>query len=407
MQKLLIIGYIWPEPHRTAAGYRMLQLIDLFIDKQYAVVFCSAAKIKSTSSSSLEERAIPMIPIALNDDGFDQMIATEMPDIVLYDRFLIEEQFGWRVRRVVPEALQILDTEDLHFLRDARKNKVENAVSLESGFKSVLAVREISSILRVDVSLIISTFEMQLLQTQFQIDSASLLYLPFLIKKAEVENRRAGAVPFESRKDFCTIGNLKHAPNLDAVRQLKHTLWPLIKEQLPEAQLYIYGSNAPREVLEMHDPSSGFHIKGHAVSVDEVLSKHKVLLAPLRYGAGLKGKLFDAMKNGIPSVMTPVAAEAMFSTAIIPGAIHPLGMEFAMAAVHMRTDPIHWSRYQHNGFQILQEDYEESAFAKALFSKIQNYTGTSKTAPSFVQQMLSHHADAHFKFMSYWINSKG
>ena len=75
MNKLLIIGYIWPEPHRTAAGYRMLQLIDLFIDKQYAVVFCSAAKIKSTSSSLLEERGIPMIPIALNDDYFDQMVA--------------------------------------------------------------------------------------------------------------------------------------------------------------------------------------------------------------------------------------------------------------------------------------------------------------------------------------------
>lgn len=406
MQKLLIIGYIWPEPKRTAAGYRMLQLIDLFIDKGYTAVFCSAAKIKSTSDKPLSDRNIPMIPITLNSDDLDELLLKERPDIVLYDRFLVEEQFGWRVRKVVPRALQILDTEDLHFLRIARQKVVEEGETLASGLSGELAMREISSMLRVDMNLIISGYEMELLESKYGFEKHRIFYLPFLIKKEEVEMRKLAAVAFENREGFCTIGNLKHAPNLDAVRQLQKLIWPQIRKQLPDAQLYVYGSNAPREVLEMNDPDTGFHVKGHAASVDQVLSKHRLLFAPLRYGAGLKGKIFDAMKNGIPCVMTEIAAEAMFVQNLSPGLICDLENDFAHKSSELYSDAASWNVFQSNGFKILQDAYEESAFAKAVFLHIHKLENESPMERSFLHKMLLHHADAHFKFMNYWIKSK-
>jgi hypothetical protein len=156
----------------------------------------------------------------------------------------------------------------------------------------------------------------------------------------------------------------------------------------------------------MNHPQMGFYIKGHAASVDQVLQKHKVLLAPLRYGAGLKGKLFDAMKNGIPSVMTPIAAEGMFSNQHLPGMITDKFTDFSNAAVSLYADAENWNQYQKNGFIQLQDGYEESAFAKALFHHINLHLHKTGITSSFQEQMLKHHADAHFKFMSYWINAK-
>jgi hypothetical protein len=384
----------------------MLQIIDLFLEQQYEVVFCCASKVKTTSLEPLESRGIAMISIQLNSDAFDLLLEKQQPDIVMYDRFLVEEQYGWRVRKMLPDTLQILDTEDLHFLRNARKQHVENGISLEAGLRSEMAVREVSSILRVDFSLIISTVEMLLLMKQFDIDQQRLFHLPFLIREEDLKQRSASVAAFEKRAGFCTIGNLRHAPNLDAVRQLGAVIWPQMRELMPDAQLFIYGSNAPKEVLEMNNPVIGFHIKGHAPSVDQVLQKHKVLLAPLRYGAGLKGKLFDAMKNGIPSVMTPIAAEGMFSNQHLPGMITDLSISFSTAAVSLYADTENWNQYQKNGFIQLQDGYEESAFAKALFQHINLHLQKTGITYSFQEQMLKHHADAHFKFMSYWINAK-
>ncbi|BAO56416.1 glycosyltransferase [Nonlabens marinus] len=406
MHNLLIIGYIWPEPNRTAAGYRMLQLIDLFIDQGYQITFCSAAKIKSTSRIPLESRGVKMIPVQLNSDLFDDLLNQQQPEVVLYDRFLIEEQFGWRVRKVLPNAIQIIDTEDLHFLRTARKNHIENGISLEEGFQSELAVREISSVQRVDMNLIISSFEMELLIDQFQILPKKLFYLPFLIKKEEIESLKSNVVPFEKRSDFCTIGNLKHAPNLDAVRQLHRYVWPEIRSTFPDSQLFIYGSNAPKEILELHSPENGFHIKGHAKRVEEVLSKHRVLLAPLRYGAGLKGKLYDAMKYGIPSVMTSIGAEGMFSSRLVSGVVCDEVQQVASTAYQLYADLDSWNSYQEQGFKILQDEFEESAFAKAFFLQLQITKEEARMNQSFNERMLTYHANAHFKYMSHWINAK-
>ena len=406
MHKLLIIGYIWPEPNRTAAGYRMLQLIDLFIEKGYQITFCSAAKIKVTSSGPLESRGVKMIPVQLNSDSFDDFLSQEQPGIVLYDRFLIEEQFGWRVRKILPKAYQILDTEDLHFLRNARKDHIENDIPIEQGFQSELAKREVSSVQRVQLSLIISSFEMELLINQFQIKPTKMMYLPFLIKTETIKTLATQLVPFETRKDFCTIGNLKHAPNLDAVRQLHKYVWPAIRSVLSDSQLFIYGSNVPKEILDLHAPENGFHIKGHTKSVKTVLSQHRVLLAPLRYGAGLKGKLFDAMKYGIPAVMTPVGSEGMFSGRVTSGIVCYEISQMAAAACELYRDSELWCAYQKQGFDILNEDYEESAFAKALFQQIDSNAKCELALESFQQQMLTYHADAHFKYMSQWIIAK-
>src|SRR5690554_6933943 len=275
----------------------MLQLIELFLEQQWTITFAATAD-KTPYSENLEARGIKEVDIQLNDSNFDSFVTKLNPDIVVFDRFLTEEQFGWRVSTHCPKALKILDTEDLHFLRKSREEAVRNHKPIEQAdLYTDLAKREIASIFRCDVSLIISEYEMELLQNTFHIPPEILYYLPFLI--SDTVDRRD--IPgFADRKNFLAIGNLLHAPNVDSVLQLKK-FWGEIKEQLPKTEMHIYGAYAPQQILEFHNEKEGFFVKGWADDVESTMSQYRLQLAPLRFGAGLKGKLVDAMRCGLPS----------------------------------------------------------------------------------------------------------
>ena len=167
---LLIIGTVWPEPNSSAAGSRIIQLIEQFLKHDWKITFASAAS-DSEFAFDVQTLGIQKVNIELNNKSFDEFVAKLNPSVVLFDRFMIEEQFGWRVAESCPNALRVLDTIDLHCLRQARQLAFkENRKFTTKDLFSDTAKREIASILRCDCSLIISDFEMNLLQQYFKID---------------------------------------------------------------------------------------------------------------------------------------------------------------------------------------------------------------------------------------------
>ena len=119
-KKLLVIGFVWPEPNSSAAGTRLMQIIDCFKNQGFTVVFASTASY-SDYMVSLPDFSIQKHSIVLNDSSFDAFVSDLQPNVVLFDRFMVEEQFGWRVAENCPDAIRVLDTEDLHSLRLARQ----------------------------------------------------------------------------------------------------------------------------------------------------------------------------------------------------------------------------------------------------------------------------------------------
>ena len=141
--------------------------------------FASAAS-DSEFAFDVQTLGINKVNIQLNNKSFDEFVTKLNPSIVLFDRFMIEEQFGWRVAENCPDALRILDTIDLHCLRQARQLAFkEKRTFTQEDLFSDTAKREIASILRCDSSLIISDYEMDLLQEYFKIDKDLLCYIPF------------------------------------------------------------------------------------------------------------------------------------------------------------------------------------------------------------------------------------
>ncbi|WP_299367587.1 glycosyltransferase [Winogradskyella sp.] len=408
---LLIIGFVWPEPKSSAAGSRMLQLIEQFQKQGYAITFASAAKT-SDNTYDLSQIGVKTQDILLNDSSFDDFIAELQPNIVLFDRFMIEEQYGWRVAEQCPEALRILDTEDFHGLRKARELALKDGVELSTDhLQNDITKREIASIYRCDLSLMISQAEIDILFQQFKIDKSLLYYLPFLLEPIS-ENTTSGLPTFEERQHFVTIGNFLHPPNYDATLYLKQSIWPLIRQQLlPMAigiELHVYGAYESQKVTQLHNEREGFLIKGFAESVSEVMRNAKVCLAPLRFGAGLKGKLIDAMQNGTPCMMSTIAAEGMF------GKLNPNGFildnieAFAQNAVELYTDSDIWKEKQSNGYKVLNERFDKTSFANAFAEKIEQLKKDLKChrQNNFFGTMLQHQTLQSTKYLSKWIEEK-
>ena len=405
MNSLLIIGQTFPEPTTTAAGGRMLQLIEMFTSHGYGITFASSAS-SSEKSFNLNSIGVTTQQIAINDSSFDDFVRQLNPTLVLFDRFVTEEQFAWRVTQSCPKALKILDTEDLHFLRKARQQALKDATDVkDANFFTETAKREIASILRCDLSLIISEFEMKLLTDTFAVSKEILYYLPFMVTKLPDSGNFPG---FEQRANFMTIGNLLHGPNVDSVLYLKKEIWPLIKKQLPQAQLYIYGNYAPQHILELHNQKQGFYIMGWADSVAHVMQKARVCLAPLRFGAGLKGKLLDAMLYGTPGVTTSIGAEGMYGDLPIPGVIADTPGAFAKLSVAMYSDKIKWQQNSQRGVEIIKARYNGKAIAKDFMTRLDALKINLKLhrQAHFIGQILQHQSLQASKYLSKWIEEK-
>ncbi len=407
-QHILLIGTVWPEPNSSAAGSRTMQLIEQFQKLNWKITFACAA---SDSEFSIDFKVynIDKINIELNNSSFDDFIKQLQPSIVLFDRFMIEEQFGWRVAEHCPKALRVLDTIDLHSLRLARQHalKEKRQFVIDDLLTTDVAKREIASIYRCDCTLMISTYEMEVLQQVFHIQKEILHYTPFLLNPIDEQNK-AQWLSYENRKHFVTIGNFLHEPNWNGVLFLKEEIWPLIKKQLPDAELHVYGAYPSPKVTQLHQPKDGFLIKGRAESAQVVMLKARVCLAPLRFGAGLKGKLIDAMEYGTPSVTTSIGAEAMHGNLEWAGIVADDAEQFVNAAVKLYVDENLWKKSQIQGAVIVNQIFEKEQQAQLLIDKLcflQNNIETHRRY-NFIGQMLMHHTISGTKYMSRWIEEK-
>ncbi|UOE38181.1 glycosyltransferase [Chryseobacterium oryzae] len=397
MKHLVIIGLVIPEPASTAAGHRMMQLMQLFSENHYRITFL-------TASNNIEfSEKIEVEKIEINNESFDDKIRNLNPDIFLFDRYVTEEQFGWRVSESCPNAIKILDTEDLHFLREARrkafveKKNVENRDLVNDVFK-----REMASVLRCDLSLIISEVEYQLLINQFRINPDILLYIPFLTEKIE-KNK----TPFSERKHFVSIGNFLHEPNWQTVLKLK-SIWKSIRRQLPEAKLHIYGAYASDKVYQLHNEKEGFLVKGRAENVEFIFNEYRILLAPIPFGAGLKGKLWESMQFGLPNVTTTVGAEAMHKDLPWNGFIEDSDEMFVEKAIELYQSETLWNLANENAYEILKQMFDKQLYVGLFWeriSKIEDHLQAHRNE-NYLGKILQHHQLNSTKYMSRWIEEK-
>ncbi|MBU3003550.1 glycosyltransferase family 4 protein [Paraglaciecola arctica] len=419
---LLVLGYVWPEPNSSAAGSHMLSLLKMFLEQGYQVTFASPAQ-QGEHKADLTELGITEQAVAINCSSFDSFIAELNPNIVLFDRFMLEEQFAWRVAKHCPNAIRVLDTEDLHSLRHARHQALKQHTEITNQhLNSDLAKREIAAIFRCDLSLIISDFELALLKNHYAVPEHILWHCPFMV---DIENFVESKLSFQDRQHFVSIGNFRHEPNWDAVLFLKQYIWPLIRQQLPKAELHIFGAYPPPKATQLHNSKQGFLVKGWAQDAKQVMQQARVCLAPLRFGAGIKGKLAEAMLCGTPNITTNIGTEGMSMGVEWPGLTSELtynssseitqsdqhlvwAKDLATNAVQIYQDEQLWIQKQKAGYSLIKKHFDKDTIQTRLMQRILDIQQNlhQHRCNNFIGQMLQHHLLKSTQYMAQWIEAK-
>ena len=397
--KCLVIGSVWPEPKSSAAGENMMTILRGACQRNWTVEFACAAQ-ESPHAFNLNALGIKQVSIELNSSSFDTFIIECNPDIVIFDRFMTEEQFGWRVSNCLPHAVKVLNTEDLHGLRQQTHLETKTT-KLDSTINDVM-IREIASIMRCDKTLIITKNELNWLTEYANIKSDLLHYYPLLPHYNE-----SSVSSFEQRQHVSFIGNFKHAPNWNAVLTLNR-LWPQIRAKLPNVECHIYGAYPPKKATVLTNEKSGFIVKGWIENADDAFQKYRLSLAPINFGAGVKGKLVRAIANGTPSVVTPLAIEGICDIEQWPGTVTHNDESFIDSIVSLYNDKFQWDKHHQNTKQLTKElvkgKQQHSSFyieVEALHRELNSFREKHILCRAFNHQTMRSH-----QYMSQWIEAK-
>ena len=221
-------------------------------------------------------------------------------DIVMVCRHYIASPLTKTLRKHAPQAQLWFDTVDLHYLREQRLATLEGSPQIAK-VAARTRLQELQVIREFDLSLVVSPIEKKIL-----IDEVPGKVIEVLSNIHEPISQTRG---YSEREGLLFIGGFQHPPNVDAVLWFVSEVWPLIRQQQPTMQLRVVGSKTPEKIQSL--AGNGVEILGYVEDVSPLLANSRISIAPLRYGAGVKGKINQAMAHGLPVVATTAAVEGM------------------------------------------------------------------------------------------------
>ena len=355
--RCLIVDH-WPMPDHDSGSIDLVHLIKLFQQSGYKVTFFPyvtarhfgeyTEHLQQIGVECLYEPFITTLANYLERDGryFDVVILRRAPCAI--DHFE-------SVRRHCPDAKIIFDTVDLHFLREERAARVKN---FDLKKAEQLKREELDIASRADCTLVVSRVEASLLNSE--IPKAHVEWFPFV---RDTPGRKNG---FGTRRNIAFVAGYLHEPNVDAVSYFVRDIWPPIAERLPQAKFLMVGSNMPENVRVLATDRIG--AVGYVKDLTQFLESCRLTVAPLRYGAGIKGKIATSLTHGVPVIASPIAAEGMGCEEGVHLLVAETTAQWVDCVVKAYTDEGLWRHLSDNGLALMQEVYSVELGLKRLQS---------------------------------------
>jgi glycosyltransferase involved in cell wall biosynthesis len=260
------------------------------------------------------------------------------------------------LRQKCPGAKIVYNTVDLHFLRLDREANLKNDPGIAEEGQKMKEI-ELKLMKQADLTTVVSSAELETLQ---RTGIERLAHLPFSRRVSPTN------IPFELRSGLIFVGGFQHTPNVDAVKYLVDEVMPAIRTMIPGVELNIVGSNVPEDVLALSGPDILVH--GYVEDLDTLIGKMRINVAPLRYGAGTKGKVAHALANGLPTVATSIAVEGMGLTNMHNVAVADSIIAFAEMVKLIYTNRKVWDGLSRNGYYYAIESFSVSKLKENLHS---------------------------------------
>lgn len=353
----LVIDRHVPTPTRDGGSKRLVQLLTEFRNLGFHVTFAAYDLADRTP----ERRLLESLGVEVLRLPFVQSLKTYLReqgashDYVVLSRLGVARRLLPAVKRYCPQVTVLFDSVDLRSLREAREAQLrEDGKALKLAHKTER--RELAVVERVDATLVTSPVERAYLHKQ---DPAAVIALvPTFYRPA------APGAQFRRRTGALFVGGFHHGPNLDGMLWFLDEIWPRVKLLLPGFQLHIVGEDPPQELVRR--VTAGVEVHGYVADLSPLFERVRMSIAPLRYGAGLKGKVHQSLARGLPCVATPIAAEGMGLMPNIHAVLAESASHFAEGITRLNSDRDLWQRISVEGRIHVEQYFSEKAFRAGL-----------------------------------------
>ena len=355
--RCLVVDRRVPTPTRDAGSKRLDRILDELRELGWQVTFAALDLADDEAERDrLEAAGVELLraPHIVSLEAYLRQHGATF-DCVVLSRLGVARRLIGAVRRSCPRARVVFDTVDVRSLRDARAAALANDAK---GLRRVEKTRaqEIDVIGRADATLVSSPLEGDLVSRHVPGATVSVVPTCYRTVKPTADfGRRVGAL---------FVGGFRHAPNLDAMVWFLDEIWPRVKILIPAFQLHIVGEEPPQELFRQ--ASSSVHVHGHVLDLWPFFERVRMSIAPLRFGAGLKGKVHQSLAHGLPCVVTPIAAEGMGLMPDVHAVLAENANDFAEGIMRLNSDRDLWQRISIEGRGHVDRYFSEKILKSGL-----------------------------------------
>lgn len=345
--RILVIDQITPEPDRDAGSITALELMLAMRDLGYRITFvpCSNFTYIPDYTDHLSAQGIESLlyPFTKSVAEHLEEVGDVYAAIVIF-RVNTATDYLETVRKLAPSAKIIFHTSDLHFLREERAQGVSNPDVAERNLSaSATKKKELAIIKKSNVTIVHSHYEAELLAKL--VPNVNVVVFPW------VYEARSEGKPFEARKDMVFLGGYRHYPNTDAILHYAQDIVPQMEKQGVDLTLRAIGADPPKQLTDLQ--GRYLKIEGFVEDLEPILGAARFMLVPLRYGAGLKGKIVSAMAHGLPVITTSIGAEGMGLTDGVDVLVANSPDEMISAMQRLSKDKALWERLRASGLDYV------------------------------------------------------
>lgn len=347
-RRALIIDATTPAPDQDSGSVRMVNFMRVLIDLGMQVSFMAENRaFVDRDTTALQQLGVEVLyhpyvsdPVALFHERGHEF------DVILLSRHYIATNYIALVREYAPQARLLFDTVDLHYLREQREADLADRDELR---RTAAATRtqELNVMRDSDVTLVVSPVEKELLSVD-----APDVRVEILSNVHEVFGCRK---PFRERRDLVFVGGFQHPPNIDAVDWFVKSVFPLVRPDLPGVRFHVIGSKIVDEILAL--AADDVIVHGYVEDIAPFMDDARISIAPLRYGAGVKGKVNMAMSYGLPVAATPIAVEGMHVRIGEDVLVAESAEGLAAEIVRLYSDEALWNQLSVNGLTNVERHF--------------------------------------------------
>ena len=357
--QVLVIDHRIPTPDRDCGSLRMVEIMRRISQAGHHVVLAPDNTTMLTPYlHDLQSKGIEVVmpPHYRSVEHYLEQHGRDF-DLAIISRADVAEKHMATVRRLAPEARIVFDTVDLHFMREQRQAALAPPTARDDS-AALRKEQELRLARAADLTLVVSPVEKAVLEKACD-NQVDVRIVPTIYPLTTVD-----PPGWQGRRDIVFIGGFAHVPNVDAVLYFSREIFPLIQARIPDAVFKVVGPDPTPEINELASPF--IQIMGFVPDVKPIFDQARVSVAPIRFGAGVKGKVNQSMSFGVPTVVTSIAAEGMYLTDGDSAMIADEPESFADAVIALWTSPDLWLKVSKNGLRSLSDHFSIQAAAKPI-----------------------------------------